>query len=88
MFFTTRHYDSYTLPAGNYDALRLTIGEGDGHNWWCVMFPALCISSDLSRESRAKENFSDREYEVVKNEKREYKFFAVEFFEKIFSSFS
>lgn len=41
--FDTRVYDTFTLPAGVYDALRITIGEGDGQNWWCVAFPTLCI---------------------------------------------
>jgi stage II sporulation protein R len=43
MYFTTRIYDSGTLPAGYYTALRITIGEGKGKNWWCVMFPLLCV---------------------------------------------
>ncbi len=41
--FDTRYYDTFTLPAGVYEALRITIGEGEGHNWWCVAFPALCL---------------------------------------------
>ncbi|MBR3973806.1 MAG: stage II sporulation protein R [Oscillospiraceae bacterium] len=41
--FTTRVYDTFTLPAGIYDALRITIGEGQGKNWWCVVFPSLCL---------------------------------------------
>ena len=44
-YFGTRHYDGYTLPAGNYMALNLEIGEGKGQNWWCVMFPSICLSS-------------------------------------------
>lgn len=44
MYFTTRQYDTLTMPAGVYDALRVTIGEGKGHNWWCVVFPPLCLS--------------------------------------------
>ncbi len=43
--FDTRHYDSFSLPAGIYDALRITIGEGQGKNWWCVVFPQLCFSA-------------------------------------------
>ncbi|MDR3643912.1 MAG: stage II sporulation protein R [Clostridia bacterium] len=43
MYFTTRTYNNVTLPAGWYDALRITIGKGQGHNWWCVMFPPLCL---------------------------------------------
>ncbi len=43
MYFSTRQYGDDTLPAGMYDALRITIGSGKGHNWWCVLFPALCL---------------------------------------------
>ncbi len=86
MFFTTRHYDDYTLPAGDYDALRITIGAGRGHNWWCVMFPSLCVGAQPDK--RAREVFSDSEYRVVREEKREYKFYLVELFQKIRRSFS
>ena len=41
--FSRRVYDTFTLPAGVYQALRITIGEGEGKNWWCVVFPSLCI---------------------------------------------
>ena len=44
-WFPTKEYDGFTLPAGYYDALRIVIGEGRGHNWWCVAFPPLCISA-------------------------------------------
>ncbi len=43
--FAARVYDTFTLPAGLYDALRITIGEGDGKNWWCVVFPSLCLGA-------------------------------------------
>lgn len=43
-FFTTRTYDGkITLPAGRYRAVRVIIGKGEGHNWWCIMFPPLCL---------------------------------------------
>ena len=41
--FQTRVYDTFTLPAGVYESLRIVIGEGEGHNWWCVVFPTLCL---------------------------------------------
>ncbi len=81
MSFDTRHYDEYTLPPGKYDALRITIGEGKGHNWWCVMFPSLCVGSP--DDGKAKEALGENGYEVVRNEKREYKFFIIELFENI-----
>lgn len=44
MYFSTRTYEEgVTLPAGNYLALRILLGEGKGRNWWCVMYPPLCI---------------------------------------------
>jgi len=43
MHFATRQYEGFILPAGRYDAIRLTIGEGKGENWWCIMFPPMCI---------------------------------------------
>ena len=43
--FPTREYDGFTLPAGQYLALRIVIGEGAGRNWWCVVFPPLCTAA-------------------------------------------
>lgn len=45
VYFTTRRYGNTVVPAGNYDALRILIGEGKGQNWWCVMFPPLCLGA-------------------------------------------
>ena len=50
--FDTRYYDSFSLPAGFYDALRVVIGEGEGHTWWCVAYPSLCLGA-ASREVEA-----------------------------------
>lgn len=44
-WFPTKEYDGFALPAGNYTALRVTIGEGQGQNWWCVAFPPLCLGA-------------------------------------------
>ena len=46
--FEIRHYDTFTLPAGVYESLRIVIGEGNGKNWWCVSFPSLCIPATTS----------------------------------------
>ena len=43
--FPTREYEGFTLPAGRYDSLRVVLGEGEGHNWWCIVFPPLCLSA-------------------------------------------
>lgn len=42
--FPVKYYGSFSLPAGNYEALRILIGEGKGRNWWCVLFPPLCFT--------------------------------------------
>ena len=51
-YFETRKYDDFTLPAGNYRSLIIRLGKAEGKNWWCVVFPAVCIpaasSADLS----------------------------------------
>lgn len=53
--FPTREYDGFTLPAGEYLALRLVIGTGEGHNWWCVVFPPLCAqtTTDVAQTAMA-----------------------------------
>lgn len=43
--YPTRHYDTFSLPSGVYESLRVVIGEGAGKNWWCVVFPALCMGN-------------------------------------------
>ena len=70
-YFPTKVYGNLSLPAGNYDALRIKIGNAEGENWWCSLFPPLCfvdISSgvidDSSKES-LKENLSDEEFAII-----------------------
>ena len=43
-YFPTRNYETFSLPTGEYKSLRVIIGEGEGRNWWCVIFPPLCMS--------------------------------------------
>jgi len=43
--FPTKTYEGFALPAGAYQALRVVIGAGEGQNWWCVVFPSLCVSA-------------------------------------------
>lgn len=59
--FATRVYDTFTLPAGIYESLRITIGAGAGRNWWCVVFPSLCIpaTSEGFEETASCAGFSD-----------------------------
>lgn len=82
--FDTRHYDGYTLPAGEYLALNVTIGEGKGRNWWCVMFPSICLSPSLDLDDK----LSDDEIDLIKGyENYKVKFKLVEWYEKVASIF-
>lgn len=56
--FPVREYDTFTLPSGVYESLRIVIGEGGGHNWWCVVFPRMCMSA-TSEEVAEVSGFSD-----------------------------
>ena len=66
-WFPTKEYDGFALPAGQYRALRVTIGEGRGHNWWCVVFPPLCLGSvtEESVETVAGEALSDGQVALI-----------------------
>ena len=59
--FDTRTYDTFSLPAGIYDSLRIQIGEGQGKNWWCVVFPSLCLpaTSDAFQNTAVSSGFSE-----------------------------
>ncbi len=81
-YFETRKYDNYTLPAGNYSALQIKIGKAEGKNWWCVLFPALCIPA-AQNSTQAEDVFSQSEMDTVTNPRYEAKFAIVEFFEAL-----
>ena len=90
--FPTKTYGDISFPAGNYDALRVEIGESNGQNWWCVMFPPLCfvdvtsgIVPDESKET-IKENLNDEEYSLISDTESpdiKFKFSLIEFFKGI-----
>ena len=81
-FFKTRVYDDFTLPAGIYDSLLITIGEGKGKNWWCVIFPEICVSA--ASKGDLTDTVSNESATVAKSQKR-YKaeFKIVEVYQKI-----
>lgn len=82
-FFTTRTYENVTLPAGKYLALRIVIGEGRGHNWWCVMFPPMCLPA-AEKKTEIENVLDKRETSLVeKNPKYEVRFKLVEIYEEI-----
>lgn len=83
MWFEDRVYEDFTLPAGTYEAVRITLGEGEGQNWWCVMFPAVCLPSASKENSSLDSVLSEEETDMCENPKRYVaKFKVVELFEK------
>ena len=56
-YYPTREYERFSLPAGRYQSLRVILGEGQGHNWWCVVFPPLCISA--AEQEKAMQSMSE-----------------------------
>ena len=71
--FPTKQYGNISFPAGNYDALKITIGNGEGNNWWCVMFPPLCFTNSSAGEfdefstAKLQETLSNDEYYMINN---------------------
>ena len=64
-YFPTRTYDNLTLPAGYYKAVRIIIGEGKGKNWWCIMFPPLCLPSATKKDEIISDFLTDEEMDIV-----------------------
>jgi stage II sporulation protein R len=87
MYFTTRKYGNVTLPAGYYDAVRITIGEAKGHNWWCVLFPSLCLpAAEETQTDKLSDVLPQNEVGIVEGADKKdivVKFKAVEICEQI-----
>ncbi len=80
-YFATRCYDRFTMPAGVYTAVRVNIGSAEGKNWWCVMFPPLCLPAAAAD---ADAFFTEDEMKVVSSSPEyEPRFRIVEFIESI-----
>lgn len=62
-YYPTREYEGFTLPAGQYQSLRVILGEGKGHNWWCVVFPPLCVSA--AEQNKALDAMSEPERSLI-----------------------
>ncbi len=85
-WFPTKHYTDVSLPAGNYTALRIVIGEGGGQNWWCVVFPPLCLGSVSERVDEAAQAglFTPEQVSLITGESGGYvvKFKSIELWEE------
>ncbi len=83
MYFSTRQYDTVTLPAGVYEAVRFTIGSGEGKNWWCVVYPPLCAGAAMERKSLDDVLDSEQVTMVTGGERFEVRFKVVEWWENL-----
>ena len=84
--YPTRTYENATLPAGEYLSLRVVIGEGAGHNWWCVVFPPMCVSAATKEETLDTVLNEDGLRVVNSDPKYEVRFKLVEWWERICNS--
>lgn len=70
--YPVRYYEGYALPAGEYMSMRVVIGEGAGHNWWCVLFPPMCRTTAVDTSSDEEKffaaGFTPEEYRIIKKE--------------------
>lgn len=71
VWFPTKEYTDFSLPAGRYTALRIFIGEGKGRNWWCVVFPPLCMGA-VSEVAQEAGNFSREQIKLITGENEGY----------------
>ena len=84
-YFETRAYGNLTFPAGKYTALKVVLGEGEGKNWWCVMFPPLCIpAADGLETSETTADYLTQSGEKIVNGGEKYiiKFKFLEIYEE------
>lgn len=73
-WFPTKEYENFALPAGEYTALRIVIGEGEGQNWWCVAFPPLCLgaASETVEQAAQAGNFTPGQAALMTGESSGY----------------
>ena len=86
--YPTRHYENISLPAGVYQSLQIRLGDAEGQNWWCVLFPTLCTSAAKTEEALIKTGFTSDQIGVLtngENPKYKLKFKILEFFGENFS---
>ena len=72
--YPTREYEDFTLPAGKYTSLRVIIGNGEGQNWWCVLYPPLCTSTAIEfDDDSVNVGFTKEQYNLITGNTKEYK---------------
>jgi len=86
-YYPTREYEGVSLPAGTYYSVRVNVGEAEGQNWWCVLFPPLCVGSATAKEELAAAGFTPNQIRVLTetdNPRYVLKFKVLEFLGKLF----
>lgn len=79
MYFDTTQYETFTLPAGYYDALRIELGRREGHNWFCVLYPGLCLPAAEKTEADKAQYTDEKQQRLLENSSRyEIRFAMVE----------
>ena len=89
--FPNKNYGDIELPKGKYDALEVKLGNAEGHNWWCVMYPSLCFvdtkTGIVPEESKEllRENLSEEDYSLITKQDQgyEFKFKVIEIFNNL-----
>lgn len=87
-YYPTREYEDFRLPAGTYTSLQIRLGNAEGHNWWCVLYPGVCTSAASVKDSLMKTGFTSDEIRILtdgESPKYKLKFKILEFFEESFS---
>lgn len=85
-FFETREYDNFTLPAGTYNSLIIKLGNAKGHNWWCVVFPSVCLPA--ASDAKLSDSADKSAAEMAENpQKYVMKFKTVEWYETVRKKF-
>lgn len=87
--FPTTEYDNFSLPAGEYESLRIKIGKAEGHNWWCVVFPPVCDQPFINTDSAAALGLTGGEVNLITHANRGYvvRFKTIEIINKFFDLF-
>ena len=84
--YPTKNYESCAFPAGEYTSLQIMIGNASGKNWWCVLFPPLCLSAATDKDAFTSVGITDSQYQIItdtKNPKYKIRFKILESFSEI-----
>ena len=83
-YFETREYEDFTLPAGTYKSLIIDLGKAEGKNWWCVVFPEVCLKASSEERAQLSDSASQESSKIAESkDKYKLKFKVVEWYEEL-----